>query len=76
MTLFVLIGFREDYGEGAGLFKAGANIQGLVKYVVDTEQGQCVIFSGLHLRQCSRWIVTASWCELIGLGVGVGCKAR
>lgn len=76
MALFVLIGFREDYAEGAGLFETGANIQGLVKYVVYAEQGQCVIFSGPHLRKSSRWFVTASWCELIGLGVGVGCKAR
>lgn len=37
MALFVLIGFREDYAEGAGLFETGANIQGLVKYIVYTE---------------------------------------
>lgn len=48
MAFFVLVGFRENCAEGGGLFEAGSDIQGLVKYVVCAERGQCVIFSGLH----------------------------
>lgn len=76
MALLVFIGFREDCADGVGFFEAGSNVQGLVKYVVYAEQGQCVIFSGLHLRQCSRWLETASGCELIGLEVGVEGNPR
>lgn len=60
MAFFVLVGFREDCAEGGRLFEAGSDIQGLVKYVVCAERGQYVIFSGLHLRLCSRSFVTAS----------------
>ena len=65
MAFFILVGFREDCTEGRGSFEAGSNIQGLVKYVVCADRWQCMIFSGLHLRQCSRWFVAAFWCKLI-----------
>lgn len=60
MAFFVLVGFREDFGEGDGLFEAGSDKQRPVKYVVIADRGRCLIFCGLHLRQCSKSFVTSS----------------
>lgn len=76
MAFFVLVGFREDCAEGDGLFEAGSDKQGLVKYVVFADRGQCLIFSGLHLRQCSKSFVYFVLMQVDRPGAVLESKAR